>query len=448
MTDQQIENMANKIGEVAPNLVAVFLRNPDGFDYSLLEGETDFTDKYRGVSEFIGDKNKALQDLYVSQDGKTPTLARIASFREKHPDISEEEIRNWFDKTNQYKDEYTAQREYETAKQERAKEVKDLPWYKDMFVSDYSKQRYIDDPSTSILGGSKFSPLSTEVQREVRDVMLGALAGASDFVPGVGGVVVGPLIRGGRDVLHRDENYRPDGSILKNVLKDAAVNAGVEYLPTAVIRKVNRAMGKMPILENVLNARALEKETNDIRKSIQMFESLPTDTPSNLFTTVRKMPDSEMKTKLLSEIGEDWAEKGIDKKKLADIVNSYAMATTPNVPESIRIVADEGYTVKVPEGSEHAMPWLNRAAAQKPLTRVERILKGGIDLGSVVAPGAVKTASRPEEEIKRDETEFNESVDRIIADYSILWSKKSKPQGYDTPLIKAAYDKWLKEQDK
>lgn len=452
MTEEQINEIGRKLKELDRTMFLDFARSEDKDQWLIqnartLEEDQDFTDKYKNINEFIGDKNKALAELYSSQNGEAPTMARLASFKKKHPDISDEEINEWFRKSNEYKSQYEAERTAEADKLLRAKEVKDLPWYKDMFVSDYSKQRYIDDPSTSILGGSKFNPYSSEGQKEIRDAILGATAGAVDFAPGVGGVVVGPLIRGGRDYIHQDEKYRPEGSIISNVLKDVGVNAGVEYLPTAIIRKANRAMGNMPMLENVLNARALEKETNDIRKSIQMFDTLPTEKASDLFVTIRKMPDSPMKSQLLAEIGEDWAQKGIDRKKITDIINSYAVATTPKVPESVKIAVDEGHRVEPRPGEQHAMAWLNKAAALPTPTRVERALIRGVDLASVVAPGAVKNATRPEVKIDRDKKEFNDSVDRIISNYSMLWSKNAKPQGYDTPLIKAAYDKWKEEND-
>ena len=111
MTDQEIETMANKIAEVAPDQVATFLSNPDAFDYNVLEGYSDFTDKYKNVADFVIDKPKIMSELYQQFDGKFPGEARLYSLTNKYPWLNTTELKDWFDKTNEYKKMYEAERE-------------------------------------------------------------------------------------------------------------------------------------------------------------------------------------------------------------------------------------------------------------------------------------------------------------------------------------------------
>ena len=133
-------------------------------------------------------------------------------------------------------------KEYQAGRKRRAKEIKDAgffsPW---TLASEYSKQRYIDNPDASIFGKEgNFNPLSSEGQNELRDVMLGGAGAVGDLLPGLGGVLVGPAIRTARDIEHKvnDSPYQKEwGDIGSNVLSDLGMNAGVEYLPTAVLNR-------------------------------------------------------------------------------------------------------------------------------------------------------------------------------------------------------------------
>ena len=450
LTTEEIDNLYNKMVENGMSEEAdLFIKDPSSFDFRLLEENPNFTDKYRNVDDFLGNKYKILEDLYKQLDGNKPSKARMESIQEKYPFINREELENWFDKTNKYKAIYEAEAKAEGERNERIKEMKEYPrehWFKNILVNDYSKQRYIDDPSTSVLGGSKFNPFSSEGQKELRDVGLGAMGGVADFIPGIGGVLIGPTIRAGRDVAHLDEKYKPEGNIVKNFIQDVGVNAGVEYLPTAVLRKINkgtRGLGsEMPIVSSVLKARDADKGMKMINNTIDAIDNARKTSKDNkeLLNYIHSLGESEHAKNILSDYY-----SGMKLDDAIDKWNSYYKNGILNKDIAKMREARARYGEVNPSWTD-----VEKKAATRPdLNLVQKVLKGGLDVTEAFGPGVVKTYSTPEVKVEKDpiEKEREADIDRIINNYSILWSKKSKPQGYDTPLIKAAYDKWLKEND-
>lgn len=181
----------------------------------------------------------------------------------------------------------------------RQKEIKDAPWYSPWsLASEYSKQRYIDNPDASMFGKEgtyfKFEPskllsdnwanafsggfLSSEGQNEFRDVGLGASAAIGDVIPGVGGVLVGPAVRGTRDILNRGGDYGKSGSqIARDVFGDIALNTGVEYLPTAIINrgsKIVKNFGKSGsnIADVVANSNRYNALTGDVKLTQEVLD--------------------------------------------------------------------------------------------------------------------------------------------------------------------------------
>lgn len=457
MTDQQIENMANKIGEVAPHLVAVFLRNPEGFDYSLLEGESDFTDKYRNLSEFIGDKNKLLSDLYSSQDGKTPSSARIASFREKHPDISEEDIKNWFEKTNKYKAMYEGEAKAEGARNKRGQEVKDWSTLKSLITSDYEKQRYIDTPEQALFG--KDAPEIGEAKNtrwgSIGDLAAGVTAGAVDLLPSKFLVLAGPLIRAARDEAHvlSDSPYsKSQGKIWGTAAADAAAN--LLTLGLANYRRANR------VASNLANpAAAVEMERQNIRRGIELMDKMPTATRNNMHALINSMPSSPLKTALTKDMaGSTFDKSNKWKDDILRTQNSFDAVSSPEIIKRTRDMASLGKSMKTEGLTKEAMDYLDNASKYRSPTNIDkaealvgRVLnaaKGnlgyttsqagrnltGINVNSFVQPDSSDLSKK----------EYENRIDSVINEYSDLWSKKYKPEGYDIPLIKAAYDKWKK----
>ena len=398
MGDAQKGEILRKLYEIDPSqkLMNEFVKDPDEFMKNApkrLEGYRSYTDKYESFDDFVGDRDKILAKLYNSQDGVIPSGARMYSFREKHPDISEEDIVAWFNKTNQYKEDELKARQYEADRMKRAKEVKDLNFVVDALVSDYSKKRYIDDPTTSVLGGRQFNPYSSEGHKEIRDQILGATAAATDFVPGLGGVLTGPVIRAGRDALHNDEKYKPEGTPVSNFIKDVGFNAGVEYLPTAVHRKLTRAekggsktssfFGDAYYNSVIDEELAVNREARNLAQEALKKKEFNGLAEKDLWNDIRRLPDSEFKTLVEAEL----AKGKRPSAALNQVEFKYKTFESEPVRELNEKLAERGslYT-----SNNTSTPLIRKDVLKPELTPLQDWMRVAMRGGSKVGPGAVK----------------------------------------------------------
>lgn len=245
-----------------------------------------------------------------------------AVYRNEYSDIPREEFERQLSNMKTLYDDEVRARQYEADRMVRAKEVKNLPWYANLAASDYSKARYIDDPSTSILGGREFNPYASESQKEIRDVILGATAGALDFMPATGatyggGIWAGPLVRAARDVIHQDEKYKPQGNIASSIFTDVAGNAATDILPTAILRKLEKGgrnagkagnwIGDAYYTKNLNNEIAINNEARQLgREAVERLEKTESTGAAfggkQLENDLRRIPESEYKTLVEQEI--------------------------------------------------------------------------------------------------------------------------------------------------
>lgn len=398
MGDAQKAEILRKLYEIDPSqkLMNEFVKDPDEFMKNApkrLEGYRSYTDKYESFDDFVGDRDKILDKLYKSQDGVIPSGARMYSFREKHPDISEEDIVSWFNKTNQYREDEIKARQYEVDRMKRAQEVKNLNFIVDALVSDYSKKRYIDDPTTSVLGGRQFNPYSSEGQKEIRDQILGATAGAADFVPGLGGVLTGPVIRAGRDALHSDEKYKPEGTPVSNFVKDVGFNAGVEYLPTAVLRKLTRAekggsksssfFGDAYYNSVIDEELAVNRQARNFAQEALEKKEFNGLAEKDLWNDIRRLPDSEFKTLVEAEL----AKGKRPSSALRQVEYKYQTFESAPVRDLNEKLAERGslYT-----SNETSTPLIRKDVLKPELTPLQDWMRVVMRGGSKVGPGAVK----------------------------------------------------------
>lgn len=396
MTDSQRDEILNKLGDIDPELAESFSQSSDPDKWlkeANLEGYSEFTDNYESLDDFIGDRDQILAKLYRNLDGKIPSGARMQSFREKHPDISEEDIVAWFNKTNQYREDEIKARQYEVDRMKRAQEVKNLNFIVDALVSDYSKKRYIDDPTTSVLGGRQFNPYSSEGQKELRDQILGATAAATDFVPGLGGVLTGPVIRAGRDALHQDEKYKPEGTPVSNFIKDVGFNAGVEYLPTAVLRRLTKAekggsksssfFGDAYYNSVIDEELAVNREARNLAQEALKKKEFNGLAEKDLWNDIRRLPDSEFKTLVEAEL----AKGKRPSSALNQVEFKYQTFESEPVRELNEKLAERGslYT-----SNETSTPLIRKDVLKPELSPLQDWMRVTMRGGSKVGPGVVK----------------------------------------------------------
>lgn len=315
---------------------------------------------YEFLSEQVFDDDKLYDFDQLSDDEKWDWWLKNKKFYFKEPGFSEvglvERSKDWkaelakyptymleddvlqeiaqnndldFETLKQYREENQKEIERQLGRKRREKEIKEAgllsPW---TLASEYSKQRYIDDPDASIFGKegnylsfspTKISPskfiteqspieaikdafeggvLTSEGQEELRDVILGGTAAVGDLIPGYGSLL-GTGVRAGRDVYKKasDSPYQKDWSdIVSDASIDAFLNLGTEFLPTAIVNRTGKmaknskyALGKnfAEGVQNIQDFSKMQEELANIRAGLKKFEGL--NIPSQRETTLKKM---------------------------------------------------------------------------------------------------------------------------------------------------------------
>ena len=340
MTQEEYETLSQKIAEVAPDQLPKFMSNPDSFDYSVLEGYSDFTDKYKNVADFIGDKNIIKNEIWQQFKGKFPTDARFQSLKKKYPWLNKEDLKEWFDKTNEYKAYYEEERNQEALKEERKQEVKDWNLLQNILASDYSKQRYIEDPNASIFGKQgKFNPYSTQGQEELRDVILGGTGAVADLIP-KGGAFIGPIIRGMRDVEHRatDSPYQKEwNQIGADFGKDLSLNLGAWLLNN--VRKGAKAANAFKDPE-VARTMKMDEVTKNVKEGVKATDvpeiwgkiaddaqTLKTLDDKTIINIIESLPESPMKKELMGVANRAYPGKPLNRQAISEINSKYKYLT-------------------------------------------------------------------------------------------------------------------------
>lgn len=467
MKDEEIETMVNKIGEVAPDQVANFLANPEAFDYSVLEGYSDFTDKYKSIADFVGDKNAIKAQIWNNLNGKFPSDARFQSLQEQYPWLNKEDLKEWFDKTNEYKKEFELEREIEAGKVRRAKEIKerglDDPRY--WLASEYENQRYIDDPNSAIFGKEAPGFMGSSAGAKA-DLISGVLGAAGDAVPGYG-AFIGPTVRSARDAVHYlgDSPYKKD---LDQIFKDAALDYGTNVAAWKLLNARKLAKGteelggsKVQQAFNVANAtKALDSDISNLTATF--IEG----TDKDIINAVNNVKYNPLRQELENITNKVKLGDEIDREKLWNIYAKYQQELSPDLQDMARNLR-QGGSIKAldpvdQEIMRNASPYLTMTAVNTPYKELSRLQKVGYNIKSAAnainkgKPGQIivqegshlrsKGSNARIVETALKKAERDASIDRIISNYSLLWNKDKKPQGYDTPLIKAAYDKWKEMQ--
>lgn len=437
MSDEQLERIAEALNNIDPELTNQFINAKDKYKWlndmaTTLEGYTEFTDNFKNIEDFIGDRNTRLMNFYKDQKGNKPSDARMMSFLDKNPDISSKDVNDWFDKTNKYKEDYIKEREYELARNERIKEVRNLPWYKDVLTSDYSKQRYIDDPTTSVLGGSQFNPYSSEGQSEIRDMLLGGLAGASDVVPtpALTHLWLGPAIRTGRDVEHEvmDERYKPEETSLfdyaKRFGRDVGANTVFEYTPNWLARgagRLNKGAGKEinKYIAQPYNAYKLAEEESLIKNSYDTVDKLLKSdrTPLEMYNEIKSLPESEYKQSLLSNID---LQRGSIPNQIANQQKNWLQQLNPKTQQGFAAARNNGLNVRTVGSTAKPSDFFLRKATAPTLNKGQFIISKLMNVGGKVGIPSTKPLIRPEIKVTdNDRTQIDWFKDNYARDWEL-----------------------------
>lgn len=229
-----------------------------------------------------------------------------------------------------YWEDEVKQREYESGKKRREKEVKE-EWTltkspaRALLASDYEKQRYIEDPESAIFGKEAGEgPIWTKPEA-TSDLIFGVSGAVGDAIPGIGGVLLGPAARTARDVYHKatDSPYQAEtGDIIASTLGDMTVSGGIQYLPnlrqyTRMFKNAQKSVSEAGARKaaedaisggskggSILETMALEDEADAIIKGAKgiddiMYSGLPAgERKAALRKYWNNMPESQLKSDL------------------------------------------------------------------------------------------------------------------------------------------------------
>lgn len=270
--------------------------------------------KAAGLDKYSKDKWERYRESFGSSDAKNPFDRSDnwlrATWQNDFSDIPYEQYMKDIETSKQYWEDEKRAREYEAGKKLREREVKNWPLWKDVLASDYAKQRYINEPEKSLFSNEGAWYNKGE---DVSDLIYGGAGAVADVIPGYG-ALLGPTVRAARDVQHKvtDSPYQKDWSnIGQDALSDVAVNAGVEFMPTAILnrgRRLGKNIGKSDELFSDYGAEisvAQRQKANDaafeyLRKNEGMF-----DDARVAQIRINAMPESDIKNDMLKLVNSD-----------------------------------------------------------------------------------------------------------------------------------------------
>ena len=289
--------------------------------------------------------------------------------------------------------------------QERTEEVKNWPWYKKMLASEYAKQRYIKDPERSI-----FSDKGEWYNKgeDVSDLIYGGAGAIADVIPGVGGTVIGPAVRGLRDVQHKlyDSPYQKDWSdIGKDVGKDLALNVGTDYLPTALTKLGQRVARGGGFDAAAQYSKAL-KDSEQIGEDLTRFgydaaldnvDKLSKMTTKDMKKEIGKVQNKNLQNALETAVERN--DKGVitsvDKDKVQDVITDF---WTSNKPGTV----NENWNTFLYKNGEptpmyketmngHSGPWIDQMMRASDASKLEKLGGKGLRTWEKTGDRAAKT---------------------------------------------------------
>lgn len=361
MSDEQLERIAEALDNIDQELTNQFINAKDKYKWlrdmaPTLEGYTDFTDNFKNIEDFIGDRNTRLMNFYKDQNGNKPTEARMQSFLEKNSDISAKDVNDWFDKTNYWKEYEEDLRKKEADRTRRKLEVegkytnindpedadkRNWGWKRNLLASDYEKQRYIDNPETALIGEDAPALGKAKETRSgaIADLGTGVAGQAADvgtlFLPFpyniIANATVGPTIRASRDIAHNvsDSPYQ-DEDWMSDRFKDAAFNATTAGFANArSLARLAKSTTSPGRVSQIFEINKLEPQLKNTLNEAQKSKMVVSNT-NEWVNMVKDLPESPLKSELMATIDPI---KGVNVSKARDIMKAYVRDLDPQTYE-------------------------------------------------------------------------------------------------------------------
>lgn len=461
ITDETFDQVYNfLLKRVSPDAAIGFKKAPNKAEWinkywDALNEDSDWAETYKSKEDIFGNPSKTFPNLWEQYEGKILTDAQFDVLKKKYPWVRRDELNDWFNKTNEYNKFYKDEATKEINKNLREKEIQDWPLWKNLLTSDYEKQRYINEPESAIFGEQAAGFVNSSPGAKA-DFISGVLAGGADLLPTKYALPVGPAIRFGRDMAHigLDSPYKKD-------LKDAVTDLGKDTFLNATTyglantRQLARTASNLAD-DRVREAYKLYEERNAIDKGIKMLDNSKADDITSLMADINKLPPSSLKDDLIKEAG-DWTQ-GINPNRMDKVIEDYRKALRPETEELYTMMINNtNYKPPSPNSylrekllyNENPMKGISNKFEYGTLRAIDVLNKGKPGyIGFSGTRSLLGRGSNLDNKVQTAEMkqEFEDNVERVKNNYSLLWSTKRKPEHYDNPIIKEAYNRWLQEQ--
>lgn len=403
-----------------------------------------------GFDSYSKDKYERYKDTFGSSDAENPFNKPEAWLKAKwtndYQDMSFEDFKNDINTMSKYWEDEKRARAYEAGKKKREKEVKEWPLWKDILASEYSKQRYINEPEKSL-----FSDEGKWYNKgdDVSDFAYGVAGAAGDVLPGYG-IFVGPAVRAARDVQHKvtDSPYQKDWSnIGQDVFADAAVNAGIEYLPNLrrYMSMAKRGAKESPV-STVLN---LEDDVRMLRDQVDFIDnSFNGGNYVQMLRNIESLPESEFKNELRTHVKDV---RNIDEDGIAETIANWRNKTNYMLDkEQSKLIdyarQDIDKTAKLKNADEvFEDPLTKRIILAPELTKAQKVGKAAVrtvekaakDSGPILREidTAKGRGSQPLVDDKLTKDWYKQNYERD-------WKMGFKPNEKEGDLLWEAYKEW------
>lgn len=336
-----------------------------------------------GKIDGVPEKYTPLDERLTKQIGKTDWSKQSEHYKQKVADDLDVDIGE-LDKAYKERQERI---ENQKAIQARTEEVKNWPWYKKLLASEYAKERYIKDPETSIFSdkGEWFNK-----GEDISDLLYGGAGAVADMLPGIGGTLVGPAVRGMRDVQHKlsDSKYQKDWDEIGTDLgKDLALNVGVDYLPTGLTLLGGRIARGGSFEAAAKYSKALE-DSEQIGKDLARFgydaaldnvDKLSKMSTKDMKREMGKVKNDNFKNALETAVERN--DKGVitkvDKDKVQDVVTDYWTSNKPGTVSKNwnKFLYKEGEPTQMYKQTmdSHAGPWIDQMMKATDASKLEKV---------------------------------------------------------------------------
>ena len=285
---------------------------------------------------------------------------------------------------------------------------KGLNWLADQIISPDTRKAVIEDPSNTgrIYGNAAVDVIGT----------------GADFLPGVGGIVVGPAIRTGRDIAEDKD--------LADIVIDRGADLGANLVLNEGLKGIPgvRDLGPLKKVEEKL---PMNEWTTQAERAARGKAKLP-EVPK--FKTTAEAQEWIMK--------QPKAQRDAYQKALDEAVGK------KEIRESIS---------KTQEALDEARKQQNRHSERAQQWTKEHPVKAGIgEAIPKVTTGVEKTTvHKSKEQLKDDKKvsnpkkikgDYNKALDYIIEQNKRQWAAGFRPNSTDD-IVAKAYQKWLEEEN-